>query len=150
MFVEKYSHLLLLLFVLISKELLIFNEEILVLFSFVIFSRLVVININQLIVLELKIRIKKMKESYNFLKQLQNKSLFFCKKYTEKQTKLNLFLIKSTTIINNEMSFITIMFQKTLNNKIISTGFICLSSSVVLIDAIKHQINLLKNLYNLF
>ena len=150
MFVNKYPRLLLLSFVLISKELLIFNEEILVLLSFVLFSGLFVINLNQLIVLDLKTRIKKMKESYNFLKQLQSNSLLFCKKHTEKQTKFMFFLIKSISIVNNEILLITNTFQLIFNNKIISTGVICLSSSIVLIDSIKCHIDLLKDLYKLY
>jgi hypothetical protein len=150
MIVEKYLYLLLLLLVLISKELLIFNEEILVLFAFVIFSRLVVVNVNQLIVLELNTRTKKMKESYTLLKQLKNKSLFFTKKYTEKQRILSLFLIKSAILINNEILFLSVIFQKSLNNRIVSTGTACLFFSVILTDASKQQNSLLKNLYNLF
>lgn len=150
MFVEKHLHYALLLLILVSKECLIFNEEILVLFSFVVFSRLVVTNASQLIALELKIRIKKMKESYNFLKQLQNKALLFYKKYAEKQTRFSSFLIKSLILINNETLLLTDIFQKTFNNKIILIGVSCLSSCTVSIDAIKQHISLLKDLYSLF
>jgi hypothetical protein len=150
MFVEKHLHYALLLLILVSKECLIFNEEILVLFSFVVFSRLVVTNASQLIALELKIRIKKMKESYNFLKQLQNKALLFYKKYAEKQARFSSFLIKSLILINNETLLLTDIFQKTFNNKIILIGVSCLSSCTVSIDAIKQHISLLKDLYSLF
>jgi hypothetical protein len=145
MFFEKYLYYSLLLLILISKECLIFNEEILVLFSFVVFSRLVVTNISQFIVLELKTRIKKMKESYNFLKQLHNKSLLFYKEYTEKQARFSLFLIKSLILINNETLLITDIFQMTLNNKIISSGVVCLSScTIISVDAIRQHLDMLR------
>jgi len=130
MFFEKYSHHLLLLLILISKECLILNEEILVLFSFIVFCRLVVTNISQFIVVELKIRTKKMKESYNFLKQLQNKSLLLSKKYNEKQARFSLFLIKSLILIKKETLLITNIFQRTLNNKMISSGVSILDDSL--------------------
>jgi hypothetical protein len=130
MFFEKYSHHLLLLVILISKECLILNEEILVLFSFIVFCRLVVTYISQLIEVELKIRTKKMKKSYNFLKQLQNKSLLLSKKYNEKQARFSLFLIKSLILIKKETLLITNIFQRTLNNKMISSGVSILDDSL--------------------
>jgi hypothetical protein len=130
MFFEKYSHHLLLLLILISKECLILNEEILVLFSFIVFCRLIVTYISQLIEVELKIRTKKMKKSYNFLKQLQNKSLLLSKKYSEKQARFSLFLIKSLILIKKETLLITNIFQRTLNNKMISSGVSILDDSL--------------------
>ena len=130
MFFEKYSHHLLLLVILISKECLILNEEILVLFSFIVFCRLIVTYISQLIEVELKIRTKKMKKSYNFLKQLQNKSLLLSKKYNEKQARFSLFLIKSLILIKKETLLITNIFQRTLNNKMISSGVSILDDSL--------------------
>jgi hypothetical protein len=151
MFFEKYSHHLLLLLILISKECLILNEEILVLFSFIVFCRLVVTNISQLIVVELKIRTKKMKESYNLLKQLRNELLVRHKEYNEKQARFSLFLIKSLIIIKKEAFFMMNEYKNTLKNKIILSGVAYFSYvTASSIDSIKYQISLLEDLYNIF
>lgn len=73
------------LIVLLSKEFLIFNEEILVLSAFGLFIYLVVMGVGQASATELIIRGSKLKLDFDFYKNLQIKGVLYLLKYNKKQ-----------------------------------------------------------------
>jgi len=150
MFTNMHLSLLLFFFVLLSKEFIIFNEEILVLAAFVFFSRIIVISINQVITAELSLRKDKIKENCNFFKELQKKTLLYILKYNEKQTKLGFYLNKSATIINAEILYLAMLYTKTFNSVPVFNCMSCLnfSNSIASSNAILRQSHLFRGLYN--
>ena len=81
--------LLLLILIVLSKEILVFNEEILVLFAFGIFMFLVYNFAGNLISVELDARSIKIEEEFNFYKNMQQKTLNHLVSYHKKQVQLS-------------------------------------------------------------
>ena len=81
--------LLLLILTVLSKEILVFNEEILVLFAFGIFMFLVYNFAGSLISVELDARSIKIEEEFNFYKHMQQKTLNHLVSYHKKQIMLS-------------------------------------------------------------
>lgn len=81
--------LLLLIIIALSKEILVFNEEILVLFAFGIFMFLVYNFAGSLISVELDARSIKIEEEFNFYKSMQRKTLNHLVSYHKKQILLS-------------------------------------------------------------
>lgn len=75
--------------IVLSKEILVFNEEILVLFAFGIFIFLVYNFAGSLISLELNARGVKIEEEFSFYKQMQQKTLSHLISYHKKQILLS-------------------------------------------------------------
>ena len=71
--------------IVLSKEILVFNEEILVLFAFGIFIFLVYNFAGNLISLELDARSVKIEEEFGFYKHMQQKTLSHLISYHKKQ-----------------------------------------------------------------
>ena len=118
---SKTSLLLTLLFlVALSKEILVFNEEILVLFSFGIFIFLVYNFGSTLISSELDSRAIKIQEEINYYKNMQEKTLNHLISYHEKQKLLSdeIKSILSITIkdINLILSTFSLLFVRSFNN----------------------------------
>jgi F0F1-type ATP synthase membrane subunit b/b' len=118
---SKTSLLLTLLFlVALSKEILVFNEEILVLFSFGIFIFLVYNFGSTLISSELDSRAIKIQEEFNYYRNMQEKTLNHLISYHEKQKLLSdeIKSILSITIkdINLILSTYSLLFVRSFNN----------------------------------
>ena len=118
---SKTSLLLTLLFlVALSKEILVFNEEILVLFSFGIFIFLVYNFGSTLISSELDSRAIKIQEEFNYYKNMQEKTLNHLISYHQKQKLLSdeIKSILSITIkdINLILSTYSLLFVRSFNN----------------------------------
>ena len=75
--------------IVLSKEILVFNEEILVLFAFGIFIFLVYNFAGSLISLELNARSVKIEEEFSFYKHMQQKTLSHLISYHKKQVLLS-------------------------------------------------------------
>lgn len=117
----KTSLLLTLLFLIaLSKEILVFNEEILVLFSFGIFIFLVYNFGSTLISSELDSRAIKIQEEFSYYKTMQEKTLTHLISYHEKQKLLSdeIKSILSITIkdINLILSTYSSLFLRSFNN----------------------------------
>lgn len=80
---------LLFLLIVLSKEILVFNEEILVLFAFGIFIFIVYNFASSLISLELDNRSSKIEEEFSFYKNMQQKTLHHLISYHKKQVLLS-------------------------------------------------------------
>jgi len=109
----------LLLFVTLSKEVLVFNEEILVLFSFGIFIFLVYNFGSMLISSELDSRAIKIREEFDYYKSMQEKTLNHLISYHKKQ-KLLSDEIKSILAITKKnidlmISMYSLVFAKSFN-----------------------------------
>lgn len=88
MILRRYLHVLLLTFIVVSKEVLVFNEEILVLFSFIIFSSLAYNFITNFFSLELDLRSIKIQEEFRLYNETQDKVYYYLMSYYEKQRSL--------------------------------------------------------------
>nr|QIC54964.1 ATP synthase F0 subunit 4 [Cryptophyta sp. CCMP2293] len=109
--------------VLISKEFIIFNEEILVLFAFGFFIHLVVIGIGQVSGEELIMRGNKIKGDFDFYKNLQTKGLSYLINYNEKQQELSQELKKNSLFLYFEISSIAKFYSKDFYNAVFLIGF---------------------------
>jgi hypothetical protein len=89
----------------LSKEILVFNEEILVLFSFLVFSFLFYYFIGSIFIVELDLRFNKIKNEFCFYQELHKKTLNYIISYYNKQKllceKLKLILL----IVNKSIDF---------------------------------------------
>lgn len=119
----KYSLFLLLsILIALSKEILVFNEEILVLFAFGIFIFLVYNFAGSLISLELDARSVKIEEEFIFYKQMQQKTLSHLVSYHKKQILLSEEVKSIYLITKNDIKVVisnySQMFVKFLINGI--------------------------------
>nr|YP_010577899.1 ATP synthase F0 subunit 4 [Cryptomonas pyrenoidifera]UZP15119.1 ATP synthase F0 subunit 4 [Cryptomonas pyrenoidifera] len=119
----KTSLLLSLLFLIsLSKEILVFNEEILVLFSFGIFIFLVYNFGSTMISSELDSRAVKIQEEFNYYKNMQEKTLSHLVSYHKKQKLLSEEIKTIFVVIKKDISLIILtysqLFIKSLNNAI--------------------------------
>jgi F0F1-type ATP synthase membrane subunit b/b' len=119
----KTSLLLSLLFLIsLSKEILVFNEEILVLFSFGIFIFLVYNFGSTMISSELDSRAVKIQEEFNYYKNMQEKTLTHLVSYHKKQKLLSEEIKTIFVVIKKDISLIILtysqLFIKSLNNAI--------------------------------
>ena len=121
-----HLNLFLFLTVLISKEFLIFNEEILVLLAFGFFIRLVVILIGQVSAEELIVRGNKIKVDFDFYKNLQTKGLIYVLSYNKKQKNLSLELRKNASLSRSDISNLAHFYPKAFHNLVLAVGFACL------------------------
>ena len=88
MALRRYLHVLLLTFILISKEILVFNEEILVLFSFIIFLSLAYNIVTNFFLFELDLRSIKIQEEFKLYNETQDKAYHYLISYYSKQRSL--------------------------------------------------------------
>jgi F0F1-type ATP synthase membrane subunit b/b' len=106
----------------LSKEILVFNEEILVLFAFGIFIFLVYNFAGSLISLELDARSVKIEEEFSFYKQMQQKTLSHLVSYHKKQILLSEEVKSIYLITKNDIKVVisnySQMFAKFLINGI--------------------------------
>jgi F0F1-type ATP synthase membrane subunit b/b' len=103
----RYSLLfLLLLLTVLSKEILVFNEEILVLFAFGIFIFLVYNFAGNLISIELDARSVKIEEEFSFYKHIQQKTLNHLVSYHKKQILLSEEVNSIFAITKNDIKIV--------------------------------------------
>lgn len=119
----RTSLLLTLLFLIaLSKEILVFNEEILVLFSFGIFIFLVYNFGSSLISSELDSRAVKIQEEFNYYKNMQEKTLIHLISYHKKQKLLSDEIKSIFAILKKDINLIistySQLFVKFFNNTI--------------------------------
>ena len=86
---SRYLYIILLALVALSKEFLVFNEEVLVLLAFAIFIYLLVNYGGEMIASELDARKEKIKEEFDLYKNLQEKTFTHLISYHQKQKLLN-------------------------------------------------------------
>jgi len=118
-----HLNLFLFLAVLISKEFLIFNEEILVLLAFGVFIYFIVIVMGQFINEELALRGNKIKVNFDFYKNLQIKSLSYLLNFYNKQRSLSLELKKNASLSKFDISTLADFYPKAFRNLVIFVGF---------------------------
>lgn len=119
----KYSLFFLLsILIILSKEILVFNEEILVLFAFGIFIFLVYNFAGSLISAELDSRSVKIEEEFGFYKDIQQKTLTHLISYHKKQVLLSEEVKSIFLMTKNDIKIIisnySQLFLKFLNNSI--------------------------------
>lgn len=104
--------------IVLSKEILVFNEEILVLFAFIIFLVLSYNSISDIILNELNSRSLKIKEEFTFYKKTQEKVLSHLISYFGKQMLLSKQIGFIFSSLNNNIEFIlsnsSILYRKLL------------------------------------
>ena len=93
--------------IVLSKEILVFNEEILVLFAFGIFIFLVYNFAGSLISIELDSRSVKIEEEFSFYKQMQQKTLNHLISYHKKQILLSEEVKSIFSITKNDINVVT-------------------------------------------
>ena len=93
--------------IILSKEILVFNEEILVLFAFGIFLFLVYNFAGNLISLELDARSVKIEEEFSFYKNMQQKTLSHLISYHKKQILLSEEVKSIFSITKNDINLVT-------------------------------------------
>jgi hypothetical protein len=86
---NKHTLLILSILIILSKEILVFNEEILVLFSFVVFFSLSYNFVSGSISHELDLRSNKIKEEFDFYKEMKEKTILHLVSYYKKQKSLS-------------------------------------------------------------
>lgn len=84
----KFSYIALLILVFISKEVIVFNEEVLVLFAFGVFIFLIARFASSMIIESLEERAVKINEEFTFYKNLQQKTFLHLIDYHKKQMSL--------------------------------------------------------------
>ena len=105
-------------FVFVSKEFLVFNEEILVLFAFFLFIFLVINFCKVLINDSLNFKIEVIKGEFDFYKNLQKQTVLYLINYYKKQILLSKSLTKILSLAKNEIEIIHLCFKKLWRNKI--------------------------------
>ena len=103
---DKIFKILLLLIIIASKELLVFNEEILILFAFSLFIYLVATKAGSLITNDLDTNISEIKNKFLTYKNLKEKSILYAINYIQRQNLLSLKiqnLIKIKTFYTNKL-----------------------------------------------
>ena len=98
--------------IVLSKEILVFNEEILVLFAFGIFIFLVYNFAGSLISIELDGRSVKIEEEFSFYKNMQQKTLTHLISYHKKQILLSEEVKSIFLIIKNDINVVTFNYSQ--------------------------------------
>ena len=107
--------------ILLSKEILVFNEEILVLFAFSIFIFLVYNFAGDLLSIELDVRSAKIEEEFSFYKKIQQQTLTHLISYHKKQVFLS-EEVKSIFIITRKDIDIIVSNYSQLFSKFLITS----------------------------
>jgi len=119
---KKFEFFLLLTLIVFSKEILVFNEEILVLLSFIVFSFLFYNFTRDTICIELNLRSNKIKEEFDFYEETRKKTLIHIISYYSKQKLLSHKIKYISTSIEENIKFILfnsfILHTKLLNSNI--------------------------------
>jgi len=116
---SKYLYVALLGLIVLSKELLVFNEEALVLFAFALFIYLFFSYGGEIIAGELDSRKEKIKEEFDLYKNLQLKTFTHLVKYHKKQKLLNLEIKEIFAISKAEILSIEKYYQCLLESFIV-------------------------------
>jgi len=116
---SRYLYVVLLGLVSLSKEFLVFNEEVLVLFAFTLFIYLFVIYGAEIIAGELDSRKVKIKEGFDLYKNLQEKTFIHLVSYHKKQKSLSLEIKEIFDISKAEILNIEKYYQSLLENLLI-------------------------------
>ena len=117
---SKYLYGILLGLVALSKEFLVFNEEVLVLLAFAIFVYLLVNYGGEMIAAELDARKEKIKEEFDLYKNLQEKTFTHLISYHQKQKLLSSEIKEVFEISKSEIANIEKYYEKSLENFIAS------------------------------
>lgn len=115
----SYINLVLFCIILISKEILIFNEEVLVLFAFCFFVYLLTNYAGNLVVDELDNRSMKIKEEFDLYKNLQKKTLLYLVKFHKKQNLLSQELKEILSFSKYEILILEKSYPLSLRKQII-------------------------------
>lgn len=110
---DKIFKILLLLIIICSKELLVFNEEILILFAFSLFIYLVTTKASSLIAQDLDTNILEIKNKFLAYKNLKEKSIVYGIKYIQRQ---NLLFSKIQTLIKLKTFYTHKLLVTSTNN----------------------------------
>lgn len=113
---SKYLYVVLLGSIGFSKEFLVFNEEVLVLFAFGIFICLLVSYGGDMIGEELDSRKEKIEEEFDLYKNLQEKTFTHLVSYHEKQKLLSLEMKEMLDVSRSEILNTEIHYQNSLEN----------------------------------
>jgi F0F1-type ATP synthase membrane subunit b/b' len=117
---SKYLYGILLVLVMLSKEFLVFNEEVLVLLAFGIFIYLLVNYGGEMIAGELDSRKEKIKEEFDLYKNLQEKTFTHLISYHQKQKLLSSEIKEIFEISKSEIPNIEKYYENSLQNYLIS------------------------------
>jgi len=105
---NKYIFIVLFVLTVLSKEILVFNEEILVLFSFVVFFNLSCRFITSSISYELDLRSNKIKEEFDFYREIQERTIAHLVSYYKRQKLLSLKIKQIFYSVKNSIDFLLI------------------------------------------
>jgi hypothetical protein len=94
-----------------SKEVLVFNEELLIVFSFLVFIFLVYNLLSKQISLELDFRADKIKQEFNFYTKAQKETLKYLIQYYSKQKELALDIEKLFFILRKDTYLIIELYS---------------------------------------
>jgi len=117
---SRYLYVALLGLVALSKEFLVFNEEVLVLLAFAIFIYLLVNYGGEMIAAELDSRKDKIKEEFNLYKNLQEKTFTHLISYHQKQKLLSSEIKEIFETSKSEIVNIEKYYENLLQNSLIS------------------------------
>ena len=117
---SRYLYIILLALVALSKEFLVFNEEVLVLLAFAIFIYLLVNYGGEMIASELDARKEKIKEEFDLYKNLQEKTFTHLISYHQKQKLLNSEIKEIFEISRAEISNIEKYYENSLQNFLVT------------------------------
>jgi len=106
MILNKYTLYILSILVILSKEILVFNEEILVLFSFVVFFSLSYNFVSDSISHELDSRSNKIKEEFDFYQEMKEKTIVHLVSYYKKQKSLSKKVKSVFYAVKNSLDFL--------------------------------------------
>jgi F0F1-type ATP synthase membrane subunit b/b' len=117
---SKYLYVVLLMLIALSKEFLVFNEEVLVLLAFSIFIYLLVNYAGEMISSELDARKIKIKEEFDLYKNLQEKTFTHLISYHQKQKLLSSEIKEVFEISKAEITNIEKFYENSLQNHLVS------------------------------
>lgn len=117
---SKYLYAVLLVLIALSKEFLVFNEEVLVLLAFSIFIYLLVNYGGEMIASELDSRKEKIKEEFDLYKNLQEKTFTHLINYHQKQKLLSSEIKEVFEISKAEIANIEKFYENSLQNYLVS------------------------------
>ena len=117
---SKYLYIILLGLVALSKEFLVFNEEVLVLLAFGIFIYLMVNYGGEMIAGELDSRKEKIKEEFDLYKNLQEKTFTHLISYHKKQQSLTTEIKEVFDISKSEINNIEKYYENLFQNFLVS------------------------------
>lgn len=116
---SRYLFFVFLILIAFSKEVLVFNEEVLILFCFSVFIYLIINYGGDMIASELDSRNKKIKEEFDLYKNLKATTLHHLVSYHKKQKLLNLELKTVLEFSKNEINNIERYYEDLLGSSII-------------------------------